>query len=421
MRRPLLLAVLGFAGSACSSPDAPPALNQTGENGSPATERSSSFTRLDLGTLGGRSSYASGISNSGTVVGWSETAEYATHAFRWSPASGMVDLSSLPGDKASRAVAILDTKTGDEPEIVGVSGDGTSWTPVVWPASGSIAPLPVPSTTDIRTRYPTAFNSAGQVVGWDASGGLQHGWVWSVADGKIDLSANVPGAIGEGSAVAINTIGQVLLTGSTSACMQTPDCWRTFIWAKSTGYQPLATPFAKDEASVTGFDLNERGTVVGWTAFGGRTPVPYRWTAANGFVLLTQYAGSASAYGYATAINSVGTVVGADFETMSGTIVASIWTSAGGITKLSPNDPNPSVAIDINDAGTIAGWAAVSANANHAVVWTPGPSGSISSIISPTAVTVRVTAVSSSCLGPKSVAGSRQALLDCVAKADRRR
>lgn len=54
-------------------------------------------------------------------------------------------------------------------------------------------------------------------------------------------------------------------------------------------------------------------------------------------------------YGYATAVSSSGTVVGAAFEPAWGSIVASTWLANGTIVKLSPDDPNPSVAVAVND------------------------------------------------------------------------
>ena len=52
----------------------------------------------DLGTLGGDTSYALGINDSGEVVGYSYLADNVTrHAFTWTAAGGMVDLGTLRG------------------------------------------------------------------------------------------------------------------------------------------------------------------------------------------------------------------------------------------------------------------------------------------------------------------------------------
>src|SRR6266568_3460413 len=61
-------------------------------------------TVVDLGTLGGANSRAVAVIGSGQVVGDSETAAGATHAFRWAKGH-MLDLGTLGGSD-SHAVAI---------------------------------------------------------------------------------------------------------------------------------------------------------------------------------------------------------------------------------------------------------------------------------------------------------------------------
>jgi probable HAF family extracellular repeat protein len=401
----------------CNTPDAALGVDGAAEKTLPG----GAMARVDLGTLGGASSYAADINSGSTVVGWSETRAGTTHAFRWSAAEGMVDLGTLPGDAMSRAVAVLDAGTQGGRQILGMSGDDGRWTPVVWSASGSISALPIPLIPSFTIALPMGFNARGDVVGSDA-GGFQHGWVWSETHGKYDLSANIQGGSNEGSASAVTASGLVVLTSMASTCKRTIECWRTYLWTRTTGYRPLGTPGGDSEANVTGLALNETGTVAGWVTSGatGGT-IPYRWTAATGFTLLANYSTESSPFGYATAVSSTGIVVGADFEPASGSIVASTWLANGAIVRLSPDDPNPSVAVAVSRLGTIAGWAAVSNGVNHAVIWKPSSQASPVVMRVPTSVTARASTASAPCLADPRSISSRQALFACVANADRKR
>ena len=60
----------------------------------------------DLGTLGGDSSYALGIGETGDIVGWSDTASGGSHAFLYH--GTMHDLGTLGGD-CSYATGINDS------------------------------------------------------------------------------------------------------------------------------------------------------------------------------------------------------------------------------------------------------------------------------------------------------------------------
>jgi probable HAF family extracellular repeat protein len=430
VHRLAILPLIALLVCSCNTPDA-----ALGVDGGPEASRGgggskfTNVTRVDLGTLGGASSYAADINSGSTVVGWSETSSGATHAFRWTASEGMIDLGTLPGDAMSRAVAVLDGGTQNGGQILGVSGEGDRWTPVVWSASGSISALPIPLIPGFGTTSPTGFNAEGDVVGSDAGGiGLQQGWIWSATDGKYNLSANAQGGSNEGAASGVTTSGLVVLTTRGSTCRSNSQCWRAYRWSQTNGYDPLGTPGKDPEANVTGLALNETGTVAGWATTGASSvTTPYRWDPNSGFKLLSNYATGSSSYGYATAVSSSGTVVGADFEPASGSIVASTWLANGAIAKLSPNDPNPSVAVAISDLGTIAGWAAISNGVNHAVIWKASSQAS-STAIAPafgmqasTPATARASTASAPCLAdPRSII-SRQALFACVVNADHKR
>ncbi|HEY4733212.1 MAG TPA: hypothetical protein VIH53_01555 [Gemmatimonadaceae bacterium] len=414
------IAGLGLLLSACTASDSAlgpkePAADATGHAASTA-----SLTRIDLGTLGGASSYAADINSSDAVVGWSDTKSGGSHAFRWTPGTGMVDLGVLAGDAESRAIAIIDGSTPGGGQILGVSGSEGNWAPVVWSASGAISRLPIPLIPSFLRGLPVAFNSQGDVVGWDVGGGGQHGWAWSANTGKYDLSANVDGGSNEGSAGGISASGLVVLTTRAFTCHETAECWRTYTWSQTSGYKPIGTPRSDPESNVTGLGLNEAGNIVGWYTQRGQPGVsPYRWDASTGFTPLSNFVASGG-YGYAAAVNAAGTVVGADLEPASGSIVATTWSPTGAITRLTADDPNASVAVAINSVGTIAGWANVADRVNHAVVWSSTLKASRSSVLS-AGTTRHLSAASTPCLKSVRSILSRQGLFSCATTADRGR
>jgi probable HAF family extracellular repeat protein len=90
----------------------------------------------DLGTLGGGSSQANAINDRGAVTGSSTLPDGTTHAFVWTPDAGMIDLGVLAGGAESSGADI-----NSRGEVVGASDDASSTgsRAVYWPA-------PTPST-----------------------------------------------------------------------------------------------------------------------------------------------------------------------------------------------------------------------------------------------------------------------------------
>jgi len=75
----------------------------------------------DLGTLGGPTSEALGLSDLGHVVGWARNANYNIRPFLWTPAGGMQDLGSLGGHPYDPGRAYSVDSAG---RVVGTSSTG---------------------------------------------------------------------------------------------------------------------------------------------------------------------------------------------------------------------------------------------------------------------------------------------------------
>ena len=92
----------------------------------------------DLGSLGGPESMAHALSADGSVVvGRSDLNAPASHAFRWTAATGMVDLGVLPGANDSSAREV----SANGQVVVGFSNPGSVFRAFRWTQAGGMINL----------------------------------------------------------------------------------------------------------------------------------------------------------------------------------------------------------------------------------------------------------------------------------------
>lgn len=157
-----------------------------------------SYVIIDLGTLGGLTSVALGINESGQVVGSADTNQGLRHAYLWE-AGAMIDLGTLPPEPQSEAWDISEAG-----HVVGIATvDGGIARGFMW-QDGTMIDL---GNLGGANTHAFGVNESGQAVGFSwLPNSEQRAFLWE--DGVMsDL-----GTLGGGASLAwdINSAGQVV-------------------------------------------------------------------------------------------------------------------------------------------------------------------------------------------------------------------
>ena len=309
-----------------------------------------SYTVTDLGTLGGTSSHAYGINNSGQVVGDADGISLTVHGFLWESGTGILDLGTF-GGAHSHAYAINDTG-----QVAGWSynSDGACRA-FLWQSGSGMQDLGT-----LGGNYSLAYgiNNNGQVVGSDG-----HAFLWQSGSGMQDL-----GTLGGNYSLAygINNNGQVVGCGDGTSFSD-----HAFLWENGTAMLDLGTLPGASASEARG--INDIGQIVGDAYGSGRTHA-FLWQSESGMQDLgTLGGGSSSAY----AINNSGQVVG-QASPSQGADHAFVWQTDTGMVDLNSLIPASSgwtlvAAHAINDRGQIVGEGSSPSGRYHAFLLTPVP------------------------------------------------
>jgi len=329
---------------------------------------------LDLGTLGGDVSQATGINNRGQVVGFALTASGLPHAFRTAPNEPINpatdDLGTFGGgisyawdiNASGQVVGEAQTAVG-----VGSRAFRTGPNQPINPATDDIAPSEV---------YGVAYgiNDSGQVVG--SAGHLSEAYGFRTGPNQpINPATDYMDA----GAYGINNSGQVVGLAQTVSGE-----YHAFRTAPNEPFNP-----ATDDLGTLGGDLswahciNDSGQVVGWSVTATGEVHAFRTAPNQPINPATDNLGPAA--GEVFGINNRGQVVGSNVSHQQGwwweppdpRFFAWVYSGNGPMQYLNELiDPASGWVLyepqDINDLGQIVGWG--THNGDHrAFLLTPIP------------------------------------------------
>lgn len=307
-----------------------------------------SYTVTDLGTLGGSSSQAYGINDTGQVVGKADTSGGLSHAFLWDQGT-MNDLGTLDGYSYSSAFNINNVG-----QAVGYAyierNSSVSNRALLWNQGAQSPPQDLGSLGG-NFSFALDINNRGEVVGTsslsdDNSSNQSRAFLWSKGNMRnLGILSNSDFSAG----LSINNKRQIV--GRTAAA--------AFLWEKGT--MRAINTNGKGMYHMAS-DINERGQAVG---VGDNTEATL-WNISDG---TKKSLGSLGApgdyYSWAHAINNRGRIVGGTYENTEDLITSNpyhavLWIN-DTIKDLNSFIPANSgwelqTAQDINNFGQIVGY-----------------------------------------------------------------
>jgi probable HAF family extracellular repeat protein len=362
---------------------------------------------IDLGTLGGKYSYAYGLDNAGVVAGGaatpSQTGGLFQTAFLWDDGH-IINLGTLGGaacpdcnseaggPNASGVSAVISETANFDKNKEDFCGFGThrQCLAAIW-KEGALKALPtLPGGNNAE---PLWINSRGQVVGVSENGIPDSSCSTATPSQVLRFEAVIwepNGAIRQlqplaGDTVAfgfgINDKGQAV--GSSGKCSNTalppftngPLAAHAVLWEKDGTPHDLGGLVIGGAINIAG-GINDRGVVAGGSQSSSGAPHAFLWTKATGMQDLGTISGDfASAAPCCHTINNEREVVGFSCPGPMGGCRAFLWQGKEMLDLNALSSGSPlylQQALSINDAGQIAGFGVVtSTGETHAFLATP--------------------------------------------------
>jgi probable HAF family extracellular repeat protein len=280
---------------------------------------------------GDTASRAIAITNDNTVLGVSTSKAGTSRPVTWTASGAVTELpippiagaGLAPNDRNTQGTVVGDaTFTGDPAAFV------HAW---VWSAAGGLTDLSSQLEVPYEN-YAAAINGSGDVVGM-MSGGLRRAYLWRPQGGarSLGIPGTAPGRT-ETAAQGVSGDGRVvgwarLLAGEDDAGPVAPFPSLgsyAYVWSDASGFTLLPGFGGESESDAVGDDVNDRGDVVGSaTPPGGSAINAVAWPRGGAIVRLN---GSDVNSSVALAVNNAGIAVGWTSTAEGGTTNrATVW------------------------------------------------------------------------------------------------
>jgi len=207
-----------------------------------------------LPTLGGTSGVATGINDSGQVVGYAQNARSRDRPFLWTATGGIQDLGALSGDNAGQARAInASGQVAGYSYLTSSSGSSRAFR---WTAAGGMQDLGVGNGSAAN-----AISASGAVVG--QSGGGADAFLWT-APSTVQTLADYGG---DAAAYGINSSGLIVGQVQTGlgASTYVAALWQGGTLINLNTLLPASSGWVLQYASA----INDAGQITGYGTYNG--------------------------------------------------------------------------------------------------------------------------------------------------------
>jgi probable HAF family extracellular repeat protein len=292
------------------------------------------YQTVELGTLGGTSSYATAMNDRGEVVGRGQTADGTYHGFRWRRGV-MTDLGDVINPLA----------INNRGQIAGYRDTDAGGRAFVW-TRGRLRDL---GTLGGSSSFALAINDRGQVVGTSATAdGRNHTFLWT--NGRMrQLPLD--------SVSGINNRGQVA-----GGVITEGGGFHAAVWRRGRVTDLGALAFDRSNT----YGINQRGWVIGWTFSPEQDERGTLWRHGTRIDVGTL----GGSWTRLIAVNDRGQILAVS-DTAGGGDHPALW-RRGGLTDLTAHGVLPDgEVVDLNNRGEIAGTIRPTFGESVAVVYRP--------------------------------------------------